>query len=432
MIMTHKLSRRDFNKLLLSGVAGSAIGIFGTSNKAFAGSKRVVVIGGGFGGAAAAKYLRKLDPSISVTLVEPKAIFYTCPFSNWVLGDLKTMDDIAQTYTVLKNKYQINIIADSAVAVDASKSTVKLKNGQVLNYDRLIVSPGIDFRWDSIPGYSESVAGSKMPHAYQAGPQTILLHKQLHDMKNGGRVLICPPANPFRCPPGPYERASLIAGYLKAKKPNSKIIILDPKDKFSKQALFKKGWERLYPGMIEWRSGAAGGKVTAVDAAAMTVTTDFGVEKGDVINLIPPQKAGKIAFDAGLTDATGWCPINPVSFESTIHPGIHVIGDASIAGAMPKSGFAASSQGKVAAAAIVRLFQGKVPAAPSLVNTCYSLLAPGYGISVAGVYRLTAEGIVEIKDAGGVTPITADDDQLKEEAMFAAGWYNNIVHDTWG
>jgi len=164
----------------------------------------------------------------------------------------------------------------------------------------------------------------------------------------------------------------------------------------------------------------------------MTVTTDFGVEKGDVINLIPPQKAGKIAFDAGLTDATGWCPINPVSFESTIHPGIHVIGDASIAGAMPKSGFAASSQGKVAAAAIVRLFQGKVPAAPSLVNTCYSLLAPGYGISVAGVYRLTAEGIVEIKDAGGVTPITADDDQLKEEAMFAAGWYNNIVHDTWG
>jgi len=229
MIMTHKLSRRDFNKLLLSGVAGSAIGIFGTSNKAFAGSKRVVVIGGGFGGAAAAKYLRKLDPSISVTLVEPKAIFYTCPFSNWVLGDLKTMDDIAQTYTVLKNKYQINIIADSAVAVDASKSTVKLKNGQVLNYDRLIVSPGIDFRWDSIPGYSESVAGSKMPHAYQAGPQTILLHKQLHDMKNGGRVLICPPANPFRCPPGPYERASLILVILKPRNQIQKLLFLIPR-----------------------------------------------------------------------------------------------------------------------------------------------------------------------------------------------------------
>ena len=430
--MSHKLSRRDFNKLILSGVAASAFGILGTSNTAFASTKRVVVIGGGFGGAAAAKYLRKLDPSIAVTLVEPKAIYYTCPFSNWVLGGLKTMEDIAQTYSALKNKHQINIIADSAVAVDASKSTVKLKSGQVLNYDRLIVSPGIDFRWDTIPGYSESVANSKMPHAYQAGPQTILLHKQLLAMKNGGRVLICPPSNPFRCPPGPYERASLIAGYLKAQKPASKVIILDPKDKFSKQALFKKGWERLYPGMIDWRSGSTGGKVTAVNAAAMTVTTEFGVEKGDVINIIPPQKAGRIAVEAGLTDATGWCPINPVSFESTIHPGIHVIGDASIAGAMPKSGFAASSQGKVAAAAIVRLFQGKVPAAPSLVNTCYSLLRPGYAISVAGVYKLTAEGIVEIKEAGGVTPIDAGDDQLNEEATFAVGWYNNIVHDTWG
>lgn len=430
--MSHKLSRRDFSKLLLSGVAGSALGVFGSSKNAFASTKRVVVIGGGFGGAAAAKYLRKLDHSISVTLVEPKAIFYTCPFSNWVLGGLKTMEDIAQTYTVLKNKYHVNVIADYAVAVDAAKSTVKLKNGQVLNYDRLIVSPGIDFKWDSIPGYSENVANTKMPHAFQAGAQTILLHKQLLAMKNGGTVLICPPTNPFRCPPGPYERACLIAGYLKEQKPASKIIILDPKDKFSKQALFKKGWERIYPGMIEWRSIATGGKVTGVDAAAMTVTTEFGVEKGDVINIIPPQKAGRIAVDAGLTDATGWCPINPVSFESTIHPGIHIIGDASIAGIMPKSGFAASSQGKVAAAAIVRLFQGKVPAAPSLVNTCYSLIRPGYGISVAGVYRLTAEGIVEIKEAGGVTPITADDDQLNEEAMFATGWYNNIVHDTWG
>ena len=430
--MSHTLSRRDFNKLLLSGVAASAFGIMGSSNTAFASSKRVVVIGGGFGGAAAAKYLRKLDPSISVTLVEPKAIFYTCPFSNWVLGGLKTMEDIAQTYSALKNKYQVNVIADSAVAIDSVRGTVKLKSGQVLGFDRLILSPGIDFKWDAIPGYSESVAGSKMPHAYQAGPQTVLLHNQLLAMRNGGRVFICPPANPFRCPPGPYERASLIAGYLKAKKPLSKIIILDPKEKFSKQGLFKKGWERLYPGMIEWRSGSTGGKLVKVDAATMSLTTEFGVENGDVINIIPPQKAGKIAFDAGLTDATGWCPINPISFESTIHPGVHVIGDASIAGAMPKSGFAASSQGKVAAAAIVRLFQGKVPAAPSLVNTCYSLIGPGYGISVAGVYKLTVEGIVEIPEAGGLTPINADDDQLREEANFAKGWYSNIVQDTWG
>ncbi|NTW82186.1 MAG: FAD-dependent oxidoreductase [Chlorobiaceae bacterium] len=430
--MSHSISRRDFNKLLVTGVAGASLGIFGTSNNAFAASKRVVVIGGGFGGAAAAKYLKKLDPSISVTLVEPKAAFYTCPFSNWVLGGLKTMDDITQTYTVLKNKYQINVIADAAVSIDPARNAVKLKNGSTLNYDRLVVSPGIDFKYDAVAGYSEAVANSRIPHAYQAGPQTIMLQKQLLAMRNGGRVIICPPGNPFRCPPGPYERASLIAHYLKEKKPQSKILILDAKEKFSKQALFKQGWEKLYPGMIEWRSSVTGGKVVKVDAPTMSVTTEFGVEKGDVINIIPPQKAGKIAFDAGLTDATGWCPINPISFESTIHPGIHVIGDASIAGAMPKSGFAASSQGKVAAAAIVRLLQGKVPAAPSLVNTCYSLIGPSYGISVAGVYKLTAEGIVEIPGSGGLTPLNADADQLSEEASFARGWYNNIIHDTWG
>ncbi len=432
MIMNGKLSRRDFNKLLLSGVAGSALGLFGNSQSAFASTKRVVVIGGGFGGASAAKYLRKLDPSIQVTLVEPKAVYYTCPFSNWVLGGLKSMDDIAQTYAVLQSKYQVNIVADVVTEIDIAKNTVKLKSGKTLAYDRLIVSPGVDFKWNFLEGYSEAVANTQMPHAWQAGSQTILLHKQLLDMKDGGRVFICPPANPFRCPPGPYERASLIAAYLKASKPLSKVIIFDAKDKFSKQGLFKKGWERLYPGMIEWRSNVMGGKITKVDASAMTVTTEFGVEKGDVINLIPAQKAGKIAFDAGLTDATGWCPINPVSFESTLHPGIHVIGDASAAGAMPKSGFAASSQGKVAAAAIVRLFQGKVPAAPSLVNTCYSLLAENYGISVAGVYKLAAEGIVEIKDAGGITPIDADDNHLSQEAMFAQGWYQNISLDIWG
>jgi sulfide dehydrogenase [flavocytochrome c] flavoprotein subunit len=432
MNMSNKISRRDFSKLLLTGAAGASLGLFGTTSSAFGASKRVVVIGGGFGGAAAAKYLRKLDPSISVTLVEPKAVFHTCPFSNWVLAGLKTMDDIAQTYTLLRNKYQINVIADSAVAVDAARSTVRLKGGTVLKYDRLVVSPGIDFKWEAVPGYSEALANTKIPHAYQGGAQTIMLQKQLQAMRNGGKVIICPPGNPFRCPPGPYERASLIAHYLKAKKPLSKILILDPKDKFSKQGLFKQGWEKLYPGMIEWRSGATGGKIVKVDGAMMSVTTEFGEEKGDVINLIPPQKAGRIAFEAGLTDATGWCPINPVSFESTIHPGIHVIGDASIAGAMPKSGFAASSQGKVAAAAIVRLLQGKVPASPSLVNTCYSLIGDNYGISVAGVYKLTAEGIVEIKDAGGLTPMNADADQLREEASFAVGWYNNIVHDTWG
>jgi len=394
--------------------------------------KRVVVVGGGFGGATAAKYLKKLDSSISVTLIEPKAVFYTCPFSNWVLGGLKTMEDIAQRYAVLKNRYKIDVVADTVVSIDALKSVVKLKSGKVFGYDRLIVSPGIDFSFEAINGYSRKAAEAQMPHAYEAGPQTVLLQKQLHAMKDGGKVIICPPDNPFRCPPGPYERASLIAHYLKEKKPKSKILILDAKDKFSKQGIFTKGWEKLYPGMIEWRGASTGGRVLKVDPAAMTVTTEFGDEKGDVVNVIPPQKAGKLAFDAGLVNSSGWCPVNPVSFESLIHPGVHVIGDACMAGAMPKSGFAASSQGKVTAAAIVRLFNGEVPAAPSLVNTCYSLIGPGYGVSVAAVYKLTAEGIVSIKGAGGLTPMDADDDQLSQEATFARGWYNNIAQDIWG
>jgi sulfide dehydrogenase [flavocytochrome c] flavoprotein subunit len=426
------ISRRDFNKLVVSGIAGASLGIFGGVGNAYAAKKRVVVIGGGFGGASAAKYLKKLDPTLSVTLVEPKAGYITCPFSNWVLAGLKTIGEITQTYAVLAARYGVEVVADTAVSIDSTRSTVTLKSGKVLNYDRLIVSPGIEFKWDTIPGYSQGVAETKMPHAYQAGAQTELLSQQLRAMSNGGTVLICPPANPFRCPPGPYERASLIAYYLKDQKPKSKIVILDPKDKFSKQALFRKGWDRLYPGMIEWRGAAAGGKVQGVDASSMTVTTELDVVKGDVINVIPPQKAGKIAVDSGLADASGWCPINPVSFESTLRPGVHVIGDACIAGTMPKSGFAASSQGKVAAAAIVRLLRGQSPVQPSLVNTCYSLLGPGYGISVAGVYKLSAEGIVEIPGSGGFTPIDASDDQLNQEALFARGWYNNIVNDIWG
>jgi sulfide dehydrogenase [flavocytochrome c] flavoprotein subunit len=430
--MSSNISRREFSKLLISGMAVAAFGAFGGAIPAFASKNRVVIIGGGFGGASAAKYLKKLDPSLLVTLVEPKASYVTCPFSNWVLGGMKTIPEITQTYNVLASRYGVHVVPDSAISIDHVKSSVTLKSGKVLLYDRLVVSPGIDFRWGTIDGYSQAVAESRMPHAWQAGSQTKLLHRQLLDMKDGGTVVICPPANPFRCPPGPYERASLIAHYLKERKPRSKIIILDPKEKFSKQALFRKGWDRLYPGMIEWRGAIAGGKVLGVDAASMSVMTDLGPVRGDVINVIPSQKAGQIAFDAGLSDAGGWCPVNPLSFESTLRPGIHVIGDACQAGPMPKSGFAASSQGKVAAAAIVRLLRGLEPAPPSLVNTCYSLIGPNYGVSVAGVYRLSSEGIVEIPGSGGLTPIDAGDDQLEQEALFAQGWYKNIVRDIWG
>lgn len=426
------ISRRDFNKLLLSGAAGSMFGLFGVSNRAFAGTKRVIVVGGGFGGAATAKYLRKLDPSLSVTLVEPKAAFVTCPFSNWVLGGLRTMDDITHNFNALRNTYGVTVIADRVVSVNPGKQEITLGGGKRLGYDRLVVSPGIDFKWEAIAGYSKQIAESSMPHAWQAGPQTVLLHKQLQAMKNGGTVVLCPPGNPFRCPPGPYERASLIAYYLKKHKPKSKVVILDAKDKFSKQGLFTQGWERLYPGMIEWHAAASGGKVVGVDAKAMTVETEFGPVKGEVINVIPPQKAGKLAFDAGLTDESGWCPIDPDSFESTIHPGIHVIGDSCIAGAMPKSGFAASSQGKVTAAAIINLLHGHKPVPPSLVNTCYSLIGPKYGVSVAAVYALSEKGIVSIPGSGGLTPANASDEEHEQEAMFAEGWYTNICRDIWG
>ncbi|MCW8796449.1 MAG: NAD(P)/FAD-dependent oxidoreductase [Chlorobium sp.] len=430
--MSQKFTRRDFSKLVMAGAAGSTLGLFGGAKPLFANQKHVVVVGGGFGGASAAKYIKKLDSSIAVTLVEPVTTYYTCPFSNWVLGGLKEMKDIAQTYDILKNTHGVEVIHDTATEIDAANHSVTLKGGKVLKYDRLVVSPGIDFDYDAIEGYSEEVANTVMPHAYKAGPQTELLAKQLQEMKDGDNVIICPPGNPFRCPPGPYERASLVANYLKKNKPNSKVIILDAKEKFSKQGLFTKGWERLYGDLIEWRAGSAGGKIVSVDPANMTVQTANGPVKGGVINVIPPQKVGKIALDAGLTNESGWCPVNPITFESTIHPGIHVIGDASIAGAMPKSGFAASSQGKVTAASIVRLMQGMVPAPPSLVNTCYSLVGPGYGISVAAVYKLTSDGIVSIKGAGGLTPMDADDDQLSEEATYARGWYNNISQDIWG
>lgn len=430
--MDRKLSRREFSKLLLTGAAGIALETMSPALPVYAAPKRIVIIGGGFGGTTAAKYLRKLDPSLSITLVEPKTLFYTCPVSNLVVAGIKEMQDIAQNYTILKNRYHVKVITDTATAIDPVAGTVALKHGKVLHYDRLVVSPGIDFIWNAIPGYSQRVAEERMPHAFEAGVQTLLLRKQLLDLPNGGTVLICPPANPFRCPPAPYERASLIAMYLKRYKPKSKVIILDSKEKFAKQGLFTLGWERLYPGMIEWRAASAGGKLEKADAGAMTVTTEFGDETGGIVNIIPPQKAARIAVEAGLIDSSGWCPVNPVTFESTMHPGIHVIGDACRAGEMPKSGFAASSQGKIASAAIVALLRGKAPVEPFLVNTCYSFVGAEYAISVVGAYRIREGVITDTNSAAGLTPLDATDEQLRQEAAFAWSWYKNCTRDIWG
>jgi NADPH-dependent 2,4-dienoyl-CoA reductase/sulfur reductase-like enzyme len=314
---------------------------------------------------------------------------------------------------------------------DASAKSVTLSNGSKLSYDRLVLSPGIDFDWTALPGYDEAAA-QVMPHAWKAGPQTVLLRRQLQNMDDGGLVVISSPANPYRCPPGPYERASLITYWLKIWKPKSKLLILDSKDSFSKQRLFQNAWAQLYPGMIEWVSLSQGGKVTSVDPSGMTLITDFGRHKAAVANVIPPQKSGAIAQQAGVTDRTGWCPVEPVAFESTLLPGIHVLGDAAIMGGMPKSAFAANAQAKVCAAAIVDLLAGRKPQDPILINTCYSLVAADYGISVAGVYRPDKGVLADVPGAGGTSPLDVVGGFRGQEALYASSWFGTITTEVFG
>lgn len=425
------LSRRNFIKLATVSAATAGFGLplttFGASGKAKA---RVVVVGGGFGGATCAKYIRRYDPGIEVTLIERDEKFITCPFSNAVLGGIYDMQTITHGYDPLQKNHGINVIHAEMLDLDPSGKKVILSNGKTIEYDRLVISPGIDFRWNAVEGYDEK-ASLSIPHAWKAGQQTILLKKQLHDMANGGTVVMSVPANPFRCPPGPYERASLIAYYLQQHKPKSKLLILDAKDKFSKQPLFQQGWEKLYPGIIEWVSLSTGGKVEKLDVTSRTLMSDIGEKhKGDVINLIPPQQAGLIAHKIGLVDNTGWCPVDQKGFASKIHKHVHVIGDAAIAGKMPKSGFAANSQGKVCAAAIVAEINDIAMPDPSYVNTCYSLVGPHYGISVAAVYRYTGDIIDSVVGAGGVSPMDATETFRAQEAVYAKGWYDSITMDS--
>ncbi len=428
------LNRRDFLKVSGALAAGSLLGF---PYLALGAERRVVVVGGGTGGATTAKYLKLADPTIEVTLIEPNPFYYTCYMSNEVIGGERTLESLKVSYDGLKAR-GIQIVQDSAVAIDPEKRIVKTAGGAEFGYDRCVVAPGIELLHHKIEGHSEENL-QKMPHAWKAGEQTALLRKQLEAMPDGGTVIIAPPPAPFRCPPGPYERASQIAHYLKAHKPKSKIIILDASDKFSKQAQFIKGWERLYGygtenALIEWHPGPDSA-VAKVDPGEMTVETAFGdTYKGDVINLICPQRAGTIAQTAGLTNEAGWCPVDVRTFESKLHPGIHVIGDACIAAPMPKSGYSANSQAKVAAAAIVAMLKGEEPGTPSYLNTCYSILAPNYGISIAAIYRLNAEGsaIEAVPDSGGITPVDAPDWVLEREVQYAYSWYHNIVHDTFG
>lgn len=419
-----KLNRRSFNKLLAASAASTTLAAPFVARGATA---KVVVVGGGFGGATAAKYLRRFDSQLEVTLVEPAETFVTCPFSNTVIGGLNPLSRISHGYDGLRG-HGITVVHDTASAIDGGGKEVRLGGGGRLAYDKVIVSPGIDFKWGAVEGAEEAII-DRIPHAWKAGPQTTLLRQQLEAMPDGGVFVISPPVNPFRCPPGPGERISLVAHYFKQHKPKSKIIVLDPKEGFSKEGLFRQGWAELYGDMIEYRKLNDDGRVARVDAANMTLYTDFDEVKGDVINFIPPQYAGRVARESGLADSSGWCPVEQADFESTQVADVHVIGDASIASPMPKSGFAASTQAKVCAAAIVAKLNGESPSAPKFVNTCYSLVAPDYGISVAAVYNYEGGKIVAVEGAGGLSPTEADHTFRQQEADYAYGWYDSITQD---
>ena len=431
-----QFNRRDF----LKAAAGTSVLVpmsacAQTGSRASAGGKqRVVVVGGGFGGATAAKYLKLGAPGLDVTLVERNPTFTSCPLSNEVLSGEHPISMLETGYDGLR-KRGVNVIHDDATGIDPGKKTVSLKSGKTLQYDALVLSPGIDFNFGAIEGHSEAAANNELPHAYKAGPQTLLLKKQLESMKDGGTFIITVPPGPFRCPPGPYERAAQVANYFKHKGMNkSKVLILDANDSFSKKGLFEQAWKLQYPGMIEWVPGASGGKVTKVDAKSRTAHTDFGDYKGDVVNVIPPHHAGLIAKNAGLTNDKGWCTVDMLTMESTIQKDIWVVGDSCVHGDLPvygapKSAHMASTQAKVAAAAIIARLNGQPAPEPYFVNTCYSVTAPGWGFSVVHIYRVKDGKLVYATDAGGVSPVEAPAIQRKLEAEYQIGWFRNIMAD---
>lgn len=388
---------------------------------------RVVVLGGGFAGATCARALAGMG--VSVTLIEADERYVACPFSNLVIHGSR---DIAQQtfgFDALR-KAGVDVVFARAERIEPDARRVLLAGRDAIPYDRLVMAPGIDLRFDALPGY-DAAAAERMPHAWKAGAQTVLLRRRLEAMEDGGLVVMSVPANPYRCPPGPYERASLIAHYLKTRKPKSKLIVLDAKDTFSKQKLFMAAWQELYPEHLEWVALASGGKAVEVDAREMTIVTEFGRHKAAVANVIPPQRAGAVAQVSGLADRSGWCPIDPASLESRMVPNVHVIGDAAIAGAMPKSAFAANAQAKHCAYAVAAMLRGEQAPSPKLINTCYSLVAPDYGISVAGVYQPAKGLLADVEGAGGTSPGGASREARAREATYAEAWFKAVTESVY-
>jgi sulfite dehydrogenase len=387
---------------------------------------RVVVIGAGYGGATAAKYIRMWDPAIEVTVVERSPFFISCPISNLVLGGSKTIEDIRRGYEGLA-KHGVRIIQDEVTAIDTGKNSVKLASGGDLAYDRLVVSPGVDFLFNELPNYEAAAKAGRVLHAWKAGTQTLLLRQQLEAMSDGGVYVLSIPLAPYRCPPGPYERICQVASYFKKAKPRSKIVVADANpDVVSKGPLFKRAWSELYPGMIEYRGNS---KAIDVDEKTMTVKLEVDEVKGDVLNVVPPQRAADIAVKAGLiTHNNRWCNVDWRTMESTAVPGVHVLGDATLsAPAMPKSGHMANNHGKVAAAAIVALLNGRAPnPSPVMTNTCYSFVSDTEVIHVASVHQWSEKDktIAPVPGSGGVSAARS-----QQEGIYGWSWAQNIWAD---
>ncbi|MGB0927233.1 MAG: FCSD flavin-binding domain-containing protein [Pikeienuella sp.] len=424
--MTYNLNRRAF---VGASVAGAALASAPMAIGAGHGKPRVVVVGGGAGGATVARYLAKDSKGeIDVTLIEPTRTYYTCFFSNLYIGGFRDFSSIGHSYGKLASDYGINVVHDWAVGVDRDAKTVSLAGGEKVPYDRLVLSPGIDFVEGAVEGWDIS-AQNAMPHAYKAGSQTQLLKAQIDAMPQGGTYVMVAPPNPFRCPPGPYERVSMVAHVLKQKNPTAKIQIFDPKPKFSKMALFQEGWQTHYEGMIEWVGGDFGA-VEEVRPGSMEVVVDGEVIKADVCNVIPAMKAGRIAELAGVTNDKGWAPVNAADMSSKMDENIHILGDASQQGDMPKSGFSANSQAKVAAMAIRGALTGSKVFPAKFSNTCWSLIDTNDGVKVGANYEATPEKIA--KTEGFISKVGEDAALRQQTYEESVGWYAGITSDMFG
>ncbi len=417
------------NRRVFLGAAGVVAAGLSAPMVLAQGKPRVVVVGGGAGGATAARYIAKDSKGeIDVTLIEPSRTYYTCFFSNLYLGGFQELSDIAHSYGTLAANYGINVVHDWATGVDRDAQTVSLAGGGSVPYDKLILSPGIDFVDGAVEGWDLS-AQNKMPHAYKAGSQTELLKAQIMAMPEGGTFAMVAPPNPYRCPPGPYERVSMVAHVLKANNPTAKIIVADPKPKFSKMALFQEGWGNNYEGMVDWIGEDFGGGNVSVNPEAMTVTIDGEETKVDVCNVIPAMKAGRIAEMAGVTDGN-WAPVNAADMSSKADPDIYVLGDASQQGDMPKSGFSANSQAKVCANAVRGALTGSKVFPAKFSNTCWSLIDTDDGVKVGATYEATHEKIAKVD--GFISQTGEDADLRKATYEESLGWYAGITSDMFG